>query len=315
MRPRAPRVPSAEPLRLALRDEFRLQRNACLRALGRKPRKSAEPGGADGHRLLLGRVRPRVLARPAALPAELGRKDDYDQPTPIGEPDVEAVNWPNLRVGQLGMVGRMTPLISAAWDKAGRSMFLDLDLDPDKWQVTDPNLKAMIEAATFDFAASTNAATSLSLDAALTKLRKELVAGVVRRGESIDVLAKRVAKIFDLAEKSRARSIAQTETVRAVHAAQMESGRQSGVVIGWEWLASSDACPICLQIAAESRYVRMGESFAKVGDHPTYSDVRHPPAHPGCNCSMVAVLSPDMGGPKVVPWGRTIVPTPTPPPE
>jgi hypothetical protein len=49
-----------------------------------------------------------------------------------------------------------------------------------------------------------------------------------------------------------------------------------------------------VQIEAEVGAVRLGQRFATVGDHPVYSEVRHPPAHPGCQCTLVPVLDIDV---------------------
>jgi hypothetical protein len=210
------------------------------------------------------------------------------------------------------MASAMTPILSQYWDQGGKAVRERIGLDPDQWQVTDPNLKAKIETASLAFCQTTNQTTSLKLDVALAKLRAELVAGLVDAGDSIPQLTKRVQSVFDQATKSRARMIAATEAARAVHAAQEQSAIDSGVVVGMEWLVSGDACPLCLQIAAEVRAVPLGTRFAEVGNNPSYKDVRHPPAHPHCQCSIVEVLRPEFGGPADPKWGTPLI-QPDPP--
>jgi hypothetical protein len=210
------------------------------------------------------------------------------------------------------MASAMTPILSQYWDQGGKAVRERIGLDPDQWQVTDPNLKAKIEQASLAFCQATNQTTSLKLDAALAKLRAELVAGLVDGGDSIPQLTKRVQSVFDQATKSRARMIAASEAARAVHAAQEQSAIDSGVVVGMEWLVSGDACPLCLQIAAEVRMVPLGTRFAEVGNNPSYKDVRHPPAHPHCQCAMVEVLRPEFGGPAQPQWGTPLI-QPDPP--
>jgi len=78
-----------------------------------------------------------------------------------------------------------------------------------------------------------------------------------------------------------------------VHAAQNEAALQSGVVTGFRWLASADACDICLAIVSRCPAVRLGTDFAVIGKNPTYSHVHYPPAHPHCNCTMTEVLDTD----------------------
>jgi hypothetical protein len=83
----------------------------------------------------------------------------------------------------------------------------------------------------------------------------------------------------------RAYTIAATETSRAVHAGQESHGKLLGST-GLEWLASSDACPVCLSI--NGKKVKHGEPFyvwpnAKKTE---YKYVWYPPAHPSCMCTV-----------------------------
>lgn len=212
------------------------------------------------------------------------------------------IEWAPFTLGALKISEQMTPLLSTYWDESGSNLYARLGLDPDAWEVTNPHTEEMIQSASLAFCASTNATTSLKLDDALEKLRAALVAGVVTHGESVPKLTARVNEIFDTASSSRARMIAQTEAARAVHAAQEAAAKQTNMVAGWEWLASSDACPICLGIMEHARFVRMNESFAVVGKSEAYSKVRHPPAHPHCNCSMLEVLKSEYSGEPEPAW-------------
>jgi hypothetical protein len=188
----------------------------------------------------------------------------------------------------------MTPLLAGYWQEAGEDTAAQIatatGLDPVEWRVTDPHLREKIEQASFSFCAATNATTTMQLGDALAQLRRELIAGLVDEGETLGQLRKRVQSVFTSAEKHRAERIAATEASRAVHAAQLESAKESGVVQGQKWLLSSDACPLCHKIATETGIVPLGGEFAKVGDHPEYSSVRYPPAHPNCQCSTELVL-------------------------
>lgn len=217
-----------------------------------------------------------------------GRKDGHVGPLPAAWPD-----WHDFGLGALDVAERMTPLLRLTWDAAGSKFTSQVGLDPDRWDVTNPHTARMIEEAALAFADSTNRTTSLSLDRALARTREELHQGVVVEGESVSKLTKRIQAIFTGAEKYRARAIAQTETSRAVHAAQEQAAIQSGVVTGFEWLLSGDACPICIAIAARCPAVRLGHAFAVIGDNPHYSQIKFPPAHPHCNCTVVEVLDID----------------------
>lgn len=205
------------------------------------------------------------------------------------------------------MAAAMTPLLSVYWDEAGKGVREAMGLDPGPWQVTDPHLHAQIHKQAFAFCDATNKTTDLALSDALKALRRELVAGLVTEGDSIPALTKRVKKVFNHAETYRARRIAQTEAARAVHAAQYESVKESGVASGVRWLISANSCPLCVRIAAEVGQVKLGTDFAKIGNNPHYSAVPHPPAHPSCRCSVQWILLPEYGGPEDVQWGTPLV--------
>jgi hypothetical protein len=156
--------------------------------------------------------------------------------------------------------------------------------------VTDPHVADAIDRAALAFCETTNQTTSKAIGEALADLRRELKTGIVDHGESLDQLTKRVKSIFTEASDDRARMIAASEASRAVHMAQLESARESGVVSGARWLLSSDACPQCHRIAATAGTVPLGADFAVIGDHPVYKNIKHPPGHPACQCSLELVL-------------------------
>ena len=247
----------------------------------------------------------------AQLEAMLGTVPDIGAPLPTHFPPLADYDDP--------MASAMTPILSMYWDAGGKQVLERIGLDPNVWQVVDPHTQAKIQAAAFAFCQSTNATTSKQLNVALAELRTELVEGIVQQGDSLKQLRKRVMKVFDHAEKWRAEKIAASEASRAVHAAELQSAEESGVVAGLEWLASADACPLCQMVAAEAHYVQLGHDFAHVGHNPHYSKVKHPPLHPSCQCSVLEVLKPEYGGPENVPWSTPLdQPKPKPgyePPE
>jgi hypothetical protein len=239
------KLPSAEPIRRVLAEEFRRQAREVRAFLG-LGRKALEPwiGGADNP----------------------------------------------FRLGQLRLAERMTPVLESYWDRAGTQFMSRIGLDPDRWSVVNPHTADKIRTAALDLAQSTLDTTEHDVARALALTREELERGIVTEGETLDRLTERIQRVFQHAETFRARRIATTETSRAVHAAQEEAAIQSGVVTGWEWLLSDDACPICQEIASEVGAVRLGDLFAVVGDHATYANVAHPPAHVNCQCTMSEVL-------------------------
>lgn len=153
------------------------------------------------------------------------------------------------------------------------------------FDVFNPRVLEAVDRLTFDFCAETNRTSVERIDLALRALRREL-AGGLEEGEAYLRLTRRVLNIF--ASPARAAAIGMTEPSRAMHAGQLLMAKDSGVVKGKRWLASSDACPLCLSL--NGIVVGLDEDFAVVGKGP-YSRVPHAPAHPHCMCTWTEVLS------------------------
>lgn len=198
------------------------------------------------------------------------------------------------------MAERMVPHLGMLWDRAGKKFLPSIGQQPDQWDVKDPSIRAAIRAQALEFSRSTNAASKLGVAEARDKVRDALQRGVATRGEANRTLARRIGQIFD--GKHRAYRIAVTEAARAHNAATMLSGDRSGVVHGWKWLPATNACLTCKAIAARVGVVRPGQPFARgLGNHPIYSTVPHPPAHPLCRCTITSILSID------VEFGETMI--------
>jgi len=197
-------------------------------------------------------------------------------------------------------IEQIIPHISLIWDKGGKRLRSEIGLDPDRWRVTSEFLRAAIRTATLSFAESTQASFvedfQQNYDAAKNAIRAEIEAGRMNAGETTEQLAKRIQKYFQDTNRFRARRIAQTEAVRAHHQAKEWSAVDSQVVVGWEWITTSASCKICDAIARDMnnpsgrRRIRLGQNFAVIGDNPAYKNVRFPPAHPHCRCTIRAIL-------------------------
>jgi HK97 family phage portal protein len=207
----------------------------------------------------------------APLPATFAPLADYDDP----------------------MASAMTPIFSSYWDWAGQQTRGKLGLDPATWQVVDPEIHRAIADSALSFSRSTNAGTSKGLAEALAKLRSELHEGIVAEGEAIPQLRKRVQGVFEKLSRDKAEMIARTETSRAVHTASLRSAGDSGVVETKSWLASTDACPLCLGLEAETKEagIPLDQPFTVQGTNPAYSEVESAPGHPHCRCTVVFNLT------------------------
>lgn len=228
----------------------------------------------------------------------LGTIPELGDPLPERMPDL--TDWSD-RMGD-----SFTPMIGAYWEKSARATYERVGTDPDRWEVVSPHLQPEIRKLSLNFCRSTNATTTKALGTALANLRDDLTAGLVEEGESIPELTRRVQGLFETMSKSKATQIAATEASRALHGGQNAAAIDSDVVAGFELLLSSDACPLCRKIHDDCKAVPLGRSFAVIGDNPDYSHIAYPPLHPSCQCTIIEVLKPDVGGPEDPQWGETL---------
>jgi hypothetical protein len=282
-------LPTGEPIRRELARRFRAQRDRTLADLGITRVTPVSKGSRRGDltvRVQAPKTPPHIECK------DLGPGFSWDVP----DYQADTSEWAEA----------MAPLIEALWDDAGADVLTRIGLDPDDWSVTNPEVAAAIRAQAFDFCEATNATTRLEVSAAYEGLRDRLHQGLIDEPAATEGLVGLVREVFLDAATWRARRIATTEASRAVHAAELLAARRSGIVLGLRWLLSSDACSLCHRIADEVGAVRLGEPFATTGDHPSYGVVRHPPAHPHCQCTTVNVVMTAYSGEPEPRWGEPI---------
>ena len=73
-----------------------------------------------------------------------------------------------------------------------------------------------------------------------------------------------------------------------MHGGARMAARESGVVTGFQWLASSDACETCLNL--DGKQVKEGEPYLITSGKPPYNVIWHPPAHPHCFCDETEII-------------------------
>lgn len=134
-------------------------------------------------------------------------------------------------------------------------------------------------------------------------LRRELVQAF-QQGESVDQIKGRIRQVFEQASGDRAETIARTEVLRASNFASDEAYNQSGIVEAKEWLVEQDnrLCEFCEPL--NGKVVDVDGDWFKKGDSYTVTtregkkrtikfekfDVRYPPLHPRCRCTLIPVL-------------------------
>ena len=187
--------------------------------------------------------------------------------------------------------GHLAGYATQGVDDLKRKLIARFPGEYDTWTVPPAQIQRAMDEAAFRFSTETNATTRLKLNEAMAKMRQDLAAGIVSTETSAADLTARVKGVFQDAETWRAQRIAVTESNRAIHEGQRIAAIDSGVVIGFKWLLSADACPICLDIEASQPVVDMKSPFAVQSDG-VYGIVMHPPAHPNCLLGETPVLAP-----------------------
>lgn len=190
------------------------------------------------------------------------------------------------------LVELVYPLIDRIVAQAGEDALKLLGIN-EKFSLTDEVID-IIEKYNFKLAGSVNETT-------YGDLKKALQDGI-SNDESVPEIRKRVEDVFKQASRSRAETIARTETIRVNNIGHVAGYKQSGVVQFKEWLVALDerTCEFCLQMEKEYRVKSLDEDFLKEGDELKgvnggtltidYSNIGEPPLHPNCRCTVLPVV-------------------------
>lgn len=122
-------------------------------------------------------------------------------------------------------------------------------------------------------------------------------------GESIAKVGKRINTLYEdlLGVKTpgfRTERLARTEIIKASNEITEAAYRQTGVVQKKEWFANPGHCQFCASL--NGSILKLGSVFLAKGqtlegaDGGTrlndYEDVKHPPAHSSCRCTLIPVI-------------------------
>lgn len=157
------------------------------------------------------------------------------------------------------------------------------------FDVQVPEVREAISRHTFMFCETTNATTTSTLEVALDKLAEELSEGLFSPDNLATEMVKRVNAVFDQAERHRAERIALTESSRAVHNGEILAGQRSGVVQGYEYLLSANACEICHDMKRTNPYTPIGDALRQMESYKRTI----PPIHPYCVVGDTPVMASD----------------------
>ena len=162
------------------------------------------------------------------------------------------------------------------------------DALPDDYQPEDRGINAAFNTPQNAARANlvfTRAYTELKgISAAMDKTISHTLAQGIVDGLNPKQMGKQIAAQIDTITRTRAVTIARTETIRAHHVANIGVYRQAGiegVTVEAEWSTAGDerVCPVCEKMAATDD-----------GEERVYSlDEIEPliPAHPNCRCSVI----------------------------
>ena len=194
-----------------------------------------------------------------------------------------------------GRLGEAVDPTMRQWITAGGNAGLrDANVQLFAW-VQRPEVQEEISSAAFKFAERYG-------ESVVTEMR-DLISTGIADGDSIPQLKKRVENRFVQWQGYKAERVARTESVDKINRGKEIAYRSTdGLITEKVWDASGDACPFCM--AMHGRVMAIGEPYFSVGDtfsvnwdSPdgpktldmkfTYNDIRHPPIHPNCRCTII----------------------------
>jgi hypothetical protein len=190
----------------------------------------------------------------------------------------------------LVMASRFIPYITSYIQDGGKVAVAEIGQQlADDWLVMAPEVIDAARTAALDLCEETVQTFTRDLNTTLEGIRGDIAASI-QSGETAGDTVNRVAKWVDENSRWRARRIAVTESARAYNQGQVAATQSYDFVAGYELLLSSDACPLCHAIHRQCPKIPKGGSFGQNGNNKTYKDLKFPPFHPNCRCTLVTVF-------------------------
>lgn len=181
--------------------------------------------------------------------------------------DLSTYNWDASADRVEALARRFYPLLlGASYEAANDLLPVDVAFD-----ISNPLIKKTIDGL----------AKSIRGVAETTKedVRRIVDAGT-ERGLSIGEIAKQIREKAPDMSKSRAATIARTESAAAYSKGSLLAYSDAGVEQS-EWLVGGDPCPLCAPLSGKR--AKLGKEFAE--------GVAHPPVHPACTCAIAPVVT------------------------
>lgn len=184
----------------------------------------------------------------------------------------------------------LTPLLVELAKEQGNDILAMLGLESE-FIATDEVLRALERYALL---------ASRSYVGTLRQGIKAILINGVKRGDSPEVIGRKIRAKYTAFNRKQALTIARTETIRAANYTNEQAFIQSNVVSGKEWFTSLDerVCPYCIPLnnkVFDLKEVIFEKDSTFTGDSDTpitfsYDSVIAPPLHPNCRCTLVPVI-------------------------
>jgi hypothetical protein len=135
------------------------------------------------------------------------------------------------------------------------------------------------------------------------QLVAETISDGLRAGETVAKLTQRINDIYKavLGVKqpgNRIERLVRTEVIKTSNEITEAAYKQSGVVSKKEWFANPGHCEFCAKL--NGSVISLGGVYVPKGGQlegedggtriNAYEDVKHPPVHPQCRCTLIPVL-------------------------
>ena len=158
------------------------------------------------------------------------------------------------------------------------------------WSIENPAVASFIREYSFEFAGRIGETTKNAIRKLMDQAQSE--------GWSITRMIDDIRSIYGGWSTARAESIARSETIRSSNAGAEEAFRQGGIETE-EWYTAKDerVCDFCQQMHGVR--IPVGGLFQAAGAVMEidgqrlvmdYGDVRYPPLHPECRCTILPVV-------------------------
>jgi hypothetical protein len=188
------------------------------------------------------------------------------------------------------MASQFIPYINSYLDQGANVARTEMGLQPaDDWLVRNPSALFSARNAAYDLCQETVDSFLTASANEIDRLRQE-AARSIAAGETAGDLVDSMAKWFNDESRWRARRIANTESARAFNTGQILSTQDLDFVAGYKLVLSADACPLCHAINRLCPVIPKGGSFGQNGKNKTYRNLKLPPFHPNCRCTIVSVF-------------------------